>query len=163
MILSSISIVVERTSLEAGPMIRTMHATHVTGPDQMRAPSLSLVSVLPSMPHFPAFPGQTISVGPTRIKVRIFRQYTVGVTLVIHGRGHLVLLRFVPQASLTSIGRRISKGAQWPPRSKKFPSPAPNPPATLWKCTETKPQRNVTLSKASLAPFYLQEPPNLTI
>lgn len=168
MIFLSISIEVERGNLGVSPMIRIMHATHVTGSDQkpMRTPSLSLASVLPSMSHFHAFPGQTISVGLIRIKVRIFRQYTVGVTLVIHGRGHLVLLRLVPQASWTSIGGRILKGALQPPRSKRFPSLpslAPNPPATLRKYTETQPQRNVTLSKASPAPFCPQEPPNLTI
>lgn len=137
MILLSISIEVERARLGASPMIRAMHATHVTGSDQtsVRAPSLSLASALPSKLHFPAFHGQTISVELTRIKVRIFRQYTVGVTLVIHGRGHLVPLRLVPQASLTSIGGRILKGAPRPPRSKRVPSllsRAPNPPATLW-------------------------------
>lgn len=94
-----LSIEVERASLRVSLMIRTMHVTHVTGSDQMpvKAPSLSLASVLRSMPLSPAFPGQTISVVQTRIKVRTFCRSTAGVTLVILGRGALVLLRFVPQ------------------------------------------------------------------
>lgn len=90
-------------------MIRTMHVTHVTGSDQMplMAPSCSLAAVPPSMPLFPAFPGRMIFVGLIRIKVMTSLQSTVGVTLVIRGKGHLVLLRLVLQASLTLIGGRI--------------------------------------------------------
>lgn len=94
-----LSIEVGRANLRVSQMIRTMLVTHVTGSDQMpvKAPSLSLASVLRSMPLSPAFPGRTISVAQTHTKVRTSRRSTAEATLVILGRGPLVLLRLVPQ------------------------------------------------------------------